>query len=308
MRIFYHDQFVLPLPEGHRFPMSKYSGLRQRIESDPAFTGCRLLVGPSATDEDILTVHDPDYLHRIKSGRLQDGEARRIGFPWSPQMVERSRRSVGSTIAAARAAFEDGVSVNLAGGTHHSFADRGEGYCVFNDVAVAIGALRREGRIRRALVFDCDVHQGNGTARIFTDDPDVFTVSLHGATNYPFRKEQSDLDVALADGTEDAEYLTVLDDTLEQAFAQPQFDITFYLSGADPFKGDRLGKLSLSKHGLAERDRRVFARCAGGSDGVAGVPVAVSMGGGYAANIDDIVDIHHETVRAALTSWMCASP
>ena len=214
---------------------------------------------------------------------------RRIGFPWSPAMVERSRRSAGATIAAARAALDDGAAVNLAGGTHHAFADRGEGYCVFNDVAVAARLLQHEGRCRRVAVVDCDVHQGNGTAAIFRDDPTVFTFSMHGAKNYPFRKETSDLDVELRDGTDDAAYLAALGGALPAVLARQQPELVFYLAGADPYEGDRLGRLRVSMAGLERRDALVFDACR-----AAGVPVAVAMSGGYAPDVDDIVAIHAE--------------
>jgi acetoin utilization deacetylase AcuC-like enzyme len=231
---------------------------------------------------------------------------RRIGFPWSPAMVERSRRSAGATIAAARASVTDGVAVNLAGGTHHAFADRGEGYCVFNDVAVAARVLLRDGQCRRLAVVDCDVHQGNGTAAIFRDDPDVFTFSMHGAKNYPFRKEASNLDVELPDGTGDAEYLAALTAHLPVVFARQAPELVFYLAGADPYAGDRLGRLRLSMAGLAERDRLVFDAC-----WTSGTPVAVVMSGGYAPQVDDIVAIHLNTVRSAAAlarAWRRRAP
>jgi acetoin utilization deacetylase AcuC-like enzyme len=220
---------------------------------------------------------------------------RRLGFPWSPALVERSRRSVGGTIAAARAALLDGVGLNLAGGTHHAFADRGEGFCVFNDVAVAARALQAEGAVEGAAVIDCDVHQGNGTAAIFAGDPRVFTLSIHGRGNYPFVKERSDLDVELPDGAGDAEYLAALDGGLDRALEVPP-GLVFYIAGADAYHGDRYGRLALSRGGLAERDRRVLGRCA-----AMGLPVAVVMGGGYAA-VEAVVAIHLETVRTAAAS------
>jgi len=219
---------------------------------------------------------------------------RRVGFPWSPGLVERSCRSVGGTIAAGRAALQDGVAVTLAGGTHHAFGDRGEGYCVFNDVAVAVRALQASAGVRCAAVIDCDVHQGNGTATIFRDDPSVLTVDLYGAGNYPFEKVPADRDVPLADGTRDDEYLGRLDETLRRIPLPKGVDVVFYLAGADPFEGDRLGRLALSKAGLAERDRRVLAYCRSH-----GLPVAVTMAGGYATNIADTVDIQATTVALA---------
>ncbi|HTP09765.1 MAG TPA: histone deacetylase, partial [Anaerolineae bacterium] len=216
MRIFKTDQFVLPLPEGHRFPVSKYALLRQRVEAARLVPPNDLIEAPAASDEEITRAHTAEYLRRVKNGELTEKELRRIGFPWSPQMVERSRRSSGATIAAARAALIDGAKcgVNLAGGTHHAFADRGEGFCVFNDAAIAARAVQAEGLAQRIVVIDCDVHQGNGTAKIFENDPSVFTFSIHGAKNFPFHKEASDLDVALPDGADDATYLAALHEAL----------------------------------------------------------------------------------------------
>jgi acetoin utilization deacetylase AcuC-like enzyme len=221
---------------------------------------------------------------------------RRIGFPWSAQMVERSRRSVGATLAAARTALAgDGVSANLAGGTHHAFADRGEGYCVFNDVAVAARVLLRSGAISRAAVVDCDVHQGNGTAAIFRGDPAVFTLSLHAAKNFPFRKESGDLDVVFDDGAGDDEYLSALAQHVPIVLGAHRPDVVFYIAGADPYEGDRLGRLRLSIHGLRARDALVLDACA-----ARGIPAAVAMGGGYAADVEAIVTIHVNTIREAV--------
>ncbi|MEJ2503007.1 MAG: histone deacetylase, partial [Gemmatimonadota bacterium] len=289
MLTFYSDQFVLPLPEGHRFPMEKYRLLRERVAAE--LPSCELRVPDPATDAELLRVHDPAYLAALRAG-LDAAAARRIGFPWSEPLVERSRRSVGGTIGAARAALADGTAANLAGGTHHAFADAGEGFCVFNDVAVALECLRSEGRVTRAAVLDLDVHQGNGTARIFRRDDAVLTVSVHGAGNYPFRKEPGDLDVPLADGTGDGTYLEAVDEAVAAVVAHRP-DLVFYVAGADPYAGDRLGRLSVSMAGLAERDGRVFDRCVD-----AGLPVAVVMGGGYARDVDDTVAIHFATVRA----------
>jgi acetoin utilization deacetylase AcuC-like enzyme len=299
MRIFYSDHFVLPLPPGHRFPMGKYARLRERVLHSADFAAA-CAVPPVASDAELLRVHDPAYLHRVVSGTLSEAEQRAIGFPWTPQMVERSRRSSGATIAACRAALEEGTAANLAGGTHHAFRDRGEGYCVFNDSAVAARAMQAEGRARRVLVIDCDVHQGNGTAAIFRDDPTVFTFSIHGANNFPFAKEASDLDVELADGTADREYLEALSAGLDQAFRRADADLAIYLAGADPYHDDRLGRLALTKQGLLNRDRLVLEACA-----AARLPVAVSMAGGYARDIEDTVDIHYATIETA--AWFCRS-
>ncbi|MEM1177389.1 MAG: histone deacetylase [Acidobacteriota bacterium] len=293
MRVFYCDRFVLPLPEGHRFPMAKYRRLRERVDAE--LGSVALEVPPAATDTELLRVHTPGYVRAVVSGDVDPKAWRRVGFPWSPELVERSRRSVGGTVASAQAALADGVAVNLAGGTHHAFADRGEGFCVFNDVAVAARALQAAGAVDRVLVIDLDVHQGNGTAAIFAADPTVFTLSLHGARNYPFKKESSDIDVPLADGTTDKDYLDALDAALDRALPASGADLVFFLAGADPYVGDRLGKLSLSRRGLRRRDRLIFDRCEGG-----GVPVAVVMAGGYSPDVEDIAAIHLETVSQAL--------
>ncbi|MGD9904234.1 MAG: histone deacetylase [Vicinamibacterales bacterium] len=301
MQAFYSDHFVLPLPAGHRFPMAKYARLRARVLAEGIVDAGDLHEAPAAAWEALTLAHTAAYVAAVAAGTLPAEMLRRIGFPWSPAMVERSRRSTGATIAAAGAALADGAAVNLAGGTHHAFADRGEGYCVFNDVAVAARVLLRDGRCTRLAVADCDVHQGNGTAAIFRDDPAVFTFSMHGAKNYPFRKEASDLDVELEDGTGDDAYLAALAAHLPAVFAASMPDLVFYLAGADPFAGDRLGRLQLTKAGLAARDAAVLAACRS-----AGVPVAVVMSGGYAPDVDDIVDIHAATVRAAAglaASW-----
>jgi acetoin utilization deacetylase AcuC-like enzyme len=290
MKAFYSDQFVLPLPAGHRFPMSKYLRLRERITGDP---GLELRVPDAATDAELLRVHAPGYLRGVVEGTLSREAVRRIGFPWSPDLVERSRRSVGGTIGAARAALDDGRGANLAGGTHHAYADRGEGFCVFNDVAVATRVLQAEGRLRRVAILDLDVHQGNGTAVIFRRDPSVATLSVHGASNYPFRKEESDLDVALPDGTRDAAFLDAVDTALHAVRSHAP-DLLFYVAGADAYEHDKLGRLSVTPEGLAERDRRVYRT----ADDL-GVPVAVVMAGGYAPDVDRIVEIHAHTVREA---------
>jgi acetoin utilization deacetylase AcuC-like enzyme len=294
MRIFHSDSFVVPLPEDHRFPMEKYALLRERVEAWIGEARGRLEVPPAAGDRALLTVHDREYLAKLETGSLTAMEVRRMGFPWSPALVERSRRSVGGTLAAARWALKEGVAVNLSGGTHHAFPDRGEGFCVFNDVAVAARVMAREKKASRILILDLDVHQGNGTARIFRDSPEIFTLSIHGANNYPFRKEPGDLDLELPDGAETEEFLEAVDTGLRRAFSRPAFDLTFYIAGADPFHGDRLGRLTVTKEGLMERDRRVLEGCR-----KRGLPVAVVMGGGYAFPIHDTVDIHFSTVQTA---------
>ncbi len=274
--------------------MAKYRLLRERVVAAALVGPGEVLVPPPATDTELVRAHDADYVQHVASGTLERAAVRRIGFPWSPQLVERSRRSVGATIAASRAALADGVAVSLAGGTHHASRDRGEGFCVFNDAAVAARAMQAEGRARRVVILDCDVHQGNGTAAIFAEDSTVFTFDLFGAHNYPFEKVPSDLDVPLEDGATDDVYLDALERGVARALACADADLAIYLAGADPFAGDRLGRLAVSKSGLAARDRRVLERCR-----AAGIPVAVTMGGGYAADVRDTVDIHFETVRLA---------
>jgi len=294
MKAFYCDHFTLPLPASHRFPMAKYRALRERLVDERVIDPADLLVPEPAPWATLELVHHAAYVRAVATGTLPAEAQRRIGFPWSPEMVERSRRSVGATIAASEVALGEGVAANLAGGTHHAFADRGEGYCVFNDVAVAARALLERRAVERVLVVDLDVHQGNGTAAIFAREPRVFTMSLHGACNFPFRKERSDLDVALPDGTTDDEYLAALEPALASALAAHRPDFAFYLAGADPYEGDRLGRLQLTIDGLMRRDRTVFDACTARR-----VPVALSMGGGYAPAIDDIVTIHANTVRLA---------
>ena len=303
MHAFYADQFVLPLPPGHRFPMSKYRLLRERLAELP---GLQLEPALPATDGELALAHTPSYVSAVAEGTLSAALQREIGFPWSEAMVERARRSVGATISAARAALASGVAANLAGGTHHATADKGGGYCVFNDAAVAARLMQAEWhrahrQLLRVAIIDLDVHQGNGSAAIFTDDPTVFTLSIHGAKNFPFRKERSDIDIDLPDGCTDQPYLEALDGALAelwQRHGQSPPGLVFYVAGADAHEGDRLGRLKLSTEGLAERDRRVFAALRARR-----IPVAVAMAGGYGRVIDDTVQVHLGTLRAALHSW-----
>lgn len=294
MRFYFTDNYVLPLPEGHRFPMSKYRLLRERLLATGLAAEHEIHLPPAATDEEILRAHDAEYLERVQYGLLTEAEQRRIGFPWSAEMVVRTRRSAGATIAACRDALAEGVAANLAGGTHHAFRDAGEGYCVLNDAAIAARAMQAERRVERVVVIDCDVHQGNGTAAILRGDDTVFTFSIHGANNFPLRKEQSDLDVELPDGTEDTAYLDALERGLTTALTNAAADLAIYVSGADPYRDDRLGRLKLTKDGLSRRDALVFERCRRG-----GLPVAVTMAGGYSRDVTDTVDIHFETLRLA---------
>jgi acetoin utilization deacetylase AcuC-like enzyme len=303
MQCFYSDTFVLPLPVGHRFPMAKYSRLRERLLAEGIVDDSNLHEAPLAEWDEVRLAQTADYVDAVMNGTLSSDMQRRIGFPWSPQMVERARRSVGATIAAARAAVQARCAANLAGGTHHAFADRGEGYCVFNDVAIATRVLQRDGLARRVAVIDCDVHQGNGTAAIFSGDPDVFTLSLHGAKNFPFHKEVSDRDVEFEDGTTDEPYLSALFDALDTVMTTHRPEIVFYLAGADPYEGDRLGRLKLTIEGLRQRDELVLSRCRQDA-----VPVVVTMSGGYATNIDNIVEIHANTIRVATSLFALSAP
>lgn len=298
MKAFATDRFPLPLPEGHRFPLSKYRLLRERVEQSGLFAPEDLLEAPAASDEDLLRVHSAEYLEKLREGKLRPEEERRIGLPWSPAMVERSRRSTGATIAACRAAWKEGVAVNLAGGTHHAFADFGEGFCVFNDAAVASRTLQAEGLVRRVVILDCDVHQGNGTAHIFREDPSVFTFSIHGAKNFPLRKEKSDLDIGLPDGVQDDEYLAALEQGLWEALHRARADFAIYLSGADPHEGDRLGRMKLTSEGLRRRDEMVLAAC-----DQAHLPVAVTMGGGYGAQVEMTASLYFQTVKEAWATF-----
>jgi acetoin utilization deacetylase AcuC-like enzyme len=318
MKAFYSDTFVLPLPGHHRFPMAKYRLLRERLVAEHVLAPDDLQIPDPISWEDLRLVHDAGYVDAVEAGSLSADAQRRIGFPWSPMMVERSRRSVGATLAAARSARRSTqnppntqnngfsavsavsaftVAANLAGGTHHAFRDRGEGYCVFNDVAVAASVLRRDGAIARAAVVDCDVHQGNGTAAIFRDEPAVFTFSLHGAKNFPLRKETSDLDVTFEDGAGDDEYLSALVEHLPRVLDGHRPDVVFYLAGADPYEGDRLGRLKVTIDGLRTRDRLVFEACRERH-----IPVVVAMSGGYCPDVDAIVTIHTNTIREAVHS------
>lgn len=294
MQVFFSDVFELPLRPGHRFPMVKYRLLHESVVGFAEEHEIEIAPAEPASDEQITLVHDAEYFRRVVAGELSDLEVRRIGFPWSPQLVERSRRSTGATIAASRAALNDGVAVNLAGGTHHAFADRGQGYCVFNDVAVSIRVLQSDKALQRAIVIDCDVHQGNGTAALFADDPSVFTFSMHGDRNFPFSKVPSDLDIAMPDGTADAEYLNLLQSVLDQELPLAEADCVYYLAGADAYEHDRLGRLKITPQGLAQRDRLVFEKCRS-----LGIPVVVVMAGGYAEDVSQTVAIHSTTVRIA---------
>jgi acetoin utilization deacetylase AcuC-like enzyme len=297
MQVFYATQFVLPLPPGHRFPMGKYQMLRDRLAAELPYI--ELMQAQPATEGELALVHSPLYISAISDGTVDPKVMREIGFPWSEAMAERARRSVGATIAACRAAFKEGLAANIAGGTHHAYADKGGGFCVFNDAAVAARLmqaewLRSRRRPLKVAIIDLDVHQGNGTARIFQGDDTVFTLSMHGQKNFPFRKEASDLDVDLPDGCGDDEYLAALDGALDEL--QRRFDpsLLIYLAGADPHEGDRLGRLKLTWDGLEARDRRVFEWA-----WQRGIPLAFAMAGGYGNRIEDTVQVQVNTFRVA---------
>ena len=293
MKAFYTDHFVLPLPEGHRFPMEKYSRLRDLVSS---LSGLELVEAPPATDTQILYAHDPSYLIKVIEGKLSPQEQREIGFPWSEQMVERSRRSAGATVAAAKTALREGVAANLAGGTHHAYRDTGSGFCVFNDSAIAARTLQKEvSQNLKIAVIDLDVHQGNGTASILQNDDSIFTLSIHGENNFPFKKEESDLDVGLADECNDKTYLQSLGESLDQLDARFKPNCLIFLAGADPHEGDRLGRLKISKDGMRLRDEMVFEYALSRQ-----LPIAFSMAGGYGKEIESTVDIHFQTIKTAL--------
>jgi acetoin utilization deacetylase AcuC-like enzyme len=287
-------RYTIPLPTNHRFPIAKYARLRDAVIASGLIPAGNLHEPERAPVESLLLVHTERYVQAVIAGTLTDAEQRRIGLPWSESLVERSFRAVGGTCEAAAAALDRGVTMNLAGGTHHAFPDHGEGFCVFNDVAVAIRSLQRGGRIRRAVVIDLDVHQGNGTHAIFAGDASVFTFSMHGGRNYPFHKVPGSLDVELPDGTGDDAYLGALAEVLPRVLSASAPDLAIYLAGADSHEGDRLGRLCLSFDGLARRDVMVLDACR-----EVGIPVAITIAGGYGRNIEDSVRVHLNTVRIA---------
>ena len=291
MQVFYTPRYYADIGSGHVFPIRKFELVRDKLIAEGTLQPAELFEPTPATVDDVLLVHTSDYVWRLCSGELTVKEIRRLGLPWSESLVRRSFYAVGGTLAATQAALKNGYSSNLAGGTHHAFADRGEGFCVLNDVAIAIRAMRARQLIQRAAIVDCDVHQGNGTATIFAGDDDTFTFSLHGANNYPLFKAQSSLDVELPDRTPDAEYLETLAHHLPAVFASdPQ--IVFYLAGADPYKGDKLGRLALSIDGLRNRDAYVLRECFERE-----IPVVTVMSGGYGKDINDTIEIHCNTIR-----------
>ncbi len=283
------------MPDGHRFPIQKYEILRQRLEKDVEAGEPFVFIEPhAASDEELRRVHCPQYLGRVFGGTLTKAEIQRIGFPWSEDLIERSLRSTGAAVDAGVSALRDGIAASLAGGTHHAGTNWGEGFCVFNDIAVATREIQDRGLVRNVLIVDCDVHQGNGTAEIFANDGTVYTFSIHGAKNFPLRKYPSSLDVPLADGTSDERYLSELDSALNIAFSNFQPQLIFYIAGADPFEGDRLGRLNVSQEGLRQRDMLVLNMAIQHR-----VPVAIVCGGGYCNDITTITEIHRSTMRQA---------
>lgn len=290
-------RFTVPLPDGHRFPIAKYPAIRDGVVARGLLPAAAIEEPACCPTADLRLVHTARYVDGMLQGTLGEREIRRLGFPWSAGLRERSLRTAQGTVEAARDALETGLGINLAGGTHHAHADHGEGYCCFNDVAIALRVLRHEGRLARAAIVDLDVHQGNGTASIFAGDDDVYTFSMHGARNYPFLKATSRLDVELDDGTGDAEYLRLLDRHLGDVLDAARPELVVYLAGADPYVHDRLGRLGLSMAGLRARDARVFAACR-----ARGLPVLLTLAGGYAERIEDIVAIHAATVAELLAS------
>jgi acetoin utilization deacetylase AcuC-like enzyme len=295
MRVFHSDSYEAPLPAGHRFPMEKYRLVREALLERRVLPPHCLLPSSPCSREDLERVHTPRYLDAFFHGTLTEAELRRLGFPWSPGLLDRSRAAVSGTLEAARSALQDGIAGNLAGGTHHGFPDHGEGFCVFNDIAVAIRALQAERRIRRAVVVDLDVHQGNGTAAIFAADDSVFTFSMHGENNFPFRKQPSSLDVGLPDGTGDAQYLDALALHLPEVLDTAGADLLFFQAGVDPLEQDALGRLSLSHAGLRERDRLVLEAARH-----RGLPAVLTLGGGYAKPLSATIDAHVGTYEVAM--------
>ncbi len=291
MQVFYTPGYYADIGQGHIFPIRKFELVRDKLLAEGTLHPEEIVEPDPAPLEDVLLVHTEDYVSRLRNGDLTPKEVRRLGLPWSESLVRRSFYAVGGTLAAAAASLTDGYSSNLAGGTHHSFSNHGEGFCVLNDVAIAIRAMRVRKLIKRAAIVDCDVHQGNGTATIFAGDADTFTFSMHGANNYPLFKAHSTLDVELPDETSDAAYMETLARYLPHVF-QSDPDIVFYLAGADPYRGDKLGRLALSIDGLRERDALVLRECYERE-----IPIVTVMSGGYGKDINDTIEIHCNTIR-----------
>jgi acetoin utilization deacetylase AcuC-like enzyme len=291
-KIFYSPYYYADIGEGHVFPIRKFEMVRDKLLAEATIAADEVTQPEPADVNDLKLVHTEDYITRLVNGELRPKEIRRLGLPWSRSLVRRSFHAISGTIEAAKFAIENQVASNLAGGTHHAYPDRGEGFCVLNDVAVAVRVLERDKRAERFLIIDCDVHQGNGTAFIFRNSPEVFTFSMHGAKNYPLFKESSTLDIELADKTGDMEFLATLEQALSRIMSHDP-DLIFYLAGADPYERDKLGRLGLTIEGLRQRDEMVL-----GMARSRGVPVVTTMSGGYAEEIADTVEIHCNTIRA----------
>lgn len=291
-RIYYSPYYYADIGEGHVFPIRKFELVRERLLAEGTLATDEIVQPESVSVGDLLLVHTEDYIMRLQSGDLTAKEVRKLGLPWSKSLVRRSFHAISGTINAARDCIETRVASNLAGGTHHAYPDRGEGFCVLNDVAVAIRVLQREGLAKRFLIIDCDVHQGDGTAFIFQNSPEVFTFSMHGAKNYPLFKQISSLDIELPDNTGDTEFLETLDHALQRVILHDP-DVIFYLAGADPYVNDKLGRLGLTIDGLRKRDEMVLEYAEALS-----IPIVTTMSGGYAADIEDTVEIHCNTIRA----------
>ncbi|MCC6242651.1 MAG: histone deacetylase [Gemmatimonadaceae bacterium] len=294
LRCWSSEQYAIPLPDGHRFPMAKYALLRSGVLASGLVLPEHLYDPPRALEEDLVRVHTAEYVRHVTNGTLPAAEQRRIGLPWSAAFVERAWRVVRGTIEASAAALQHGIAMNLAGGTHHAFPDRGEGFCTFNDVAIAVRRLQAIGAIRRAAIIDLDVHQGNGTHACFATSQEVFTFSMHGAKNFPFHKVPGTLDVELEDGLTDAPYLDLLAYHLPRVLHAARPDLVVYLAGADPHEGDRLGRLKLTFDGLRRRDQLVVESCR-----EVGFPVCITIAGGYGTRVEDTVAVHLGTVAVA---------
>jgi len=294
MKIYHYDQHTFFLPEKHRFPAAKYGMLRHRVLAANVVPPENLQSPGPISDADLLRAHTADYLHRFESGLLTEAEMRLIGLPWSPGLVRRVKYTAGATLAVCRHALDDGVGLSLGGGTHHACSDHGQGYCLYNDIVVAARALQAEGSVKRVLVIDCDVHQGNGTAEITTGDASIFTFSIHGEKNFPYSKIPGDLDVGLPDGTGDDAYLQALDGALDTALSRSRPDLAIYLAGVDVHENDRLGRLALTKSGIGLRDEAVLSKCR-----ALNIPVGVVMAGGYSRDLCAMVDIQLQTVQIA---------
>jgi len=293
MKVYYSEHLIPSLPGSYFFPASRY-GLLYDAVKQAGFPGVMLCESEPATSQQILLVHTPDYLEKVATGDLSKREIRRLGLPWSEELFSRTLYATGGSIEACRLALKEGIACNLAGGAHHAYPDHGEGFCIFNDVAVAVRTMQNEGLAQKIVIFDCDAHQGNGTASIFSADPDVFTFSVHGIKNFPFYKEMSSLDIALPDGSGDTEILEAVKKGVLKATNDAEADLSIFIAGADPFVDDRLGRFAMTKEGLAERDRWVIQHCLANK-----LPIAIVMGGGYARNLEDVIDIHTQTIRIA---------